>query len=563
MRRKDDLTGNLLEGAVQDRRPGNVNIETKGLIDKIITSNEINQSEDNKKRQSILIKIYIWIIIRLLSFKRKRRLAKKNKLENNTKKKHCHKAKSFKIKEQIRLYFSRFVYPEKGSLRFFLLISTSFMMLLGIIWYTIYFINDVILWESEFHINEQGTINPRKSLNSDYSLFLFNTSEVWANPGIQVNKGDKIRINISGGFNSSIKDVLDDSRNNETIKYLWRYIGRDNLLYQKAKLSDRNSLKYCLSRDFQRIASLFKKKYQYNFGTILYTIQPASADIINHPLSINDREIYPWIAGRKNKTYKKDRAFHKAKKTGYLYFAINDLVFDKTSGSEKIEEYYDDYLNKIHKQDSIRKDALVYIKTIQEFCPKTLLQKIKEKITNKVSLNEKTEKYLHDTVAIICEQTYGKYFDKDIYESYLTKQIERANIDSTETLLEKTKVLDDPQLLYKDNLGQLLVAVEIQHHTPWSWLKPHMAFRWFERKVNALSDFGNGFWGYVIKIIGTVFIFLIFFIIVVCIFTLWFLICWLIVHVLYYFVTVFIDFIDYSSRRIYRKVKPKILYNNK
>lgn len=534
MRRNNDMTGSLLEGAVQDRRPGKVNIETKGLIDKLISSNNINKpKKDYKKRHKHLIKINRWVIERI----KEKRNTKRPKT-NNSKGSNNEKQDSWIIK-QIKKAFSRFIYPVEGGLRFFLLISTTFMMLLGIVWYTIYFINDVILWESEFHINEQGTINPRKSLNSDYSLFLFNTSEVWANPGIQVNKGDKIRINISGGFNSSIQDVLDDSRKNDTLKYEWRYIGKENLFNKEAKQSDRNDLQYCLSKGYYRKLTAFKKAYHYNFGTILYTIQPESSDLKNYPKQsiLDNNDIIPWNAGNSQKTNNGDRAFHKAKQTGYIYFAVNDLVFDEET---QIEGYYINARTKNAEEEKKMRSSLNYVYNPFESVSKELSE-IKQK----------------DTVEVECKKTYGllRTINKD---NYIRAQLRRNSINDQKILLEQTKVKQDHSFLYKDNLGQLLVAVEIQHHTPWSWLKPHMAFRWFERRVNALSDYGKGLWGYVMKIIGTVFFFLIFFILVVCIFVLWTLICWIIVHALFDVVSFFIDFIDYSSKRIFRTVSPKI-----
>ena len=111
--------------------------------------------------------------------------------------------------------------PGNRGLHFSLALAIAFMMLVVSVWYGIFFIKDVILYETEFTTNEQGAIVPKKPLGGEYVLYLFNTSDIWANPGIQVNKNDRIRISISGGFNSSVEEALDAAIENTKVKYDW------------------------------------------------------------------------------------------------------------------------------------------------------------------------------------------------------------------------------------------------------------------------------------------------------------------------------------------------------
>lgn len=243
-----------------------------------------------------------------------------------------------------------------------MIVLTALGLLAFIISFSINVINDVILYDTSYHINEQGTFNPKKSLNSEYALFLFNTAEVWANPGIQIHNGDIIRINISGGFNASVKEVIYGAQNNTQPMYSWVYIGSKNLFDTKPDSIDEGSLMNCLSRNHTHKMYSNDSIILDNYGTILYTIRPESSDIINHPFNMDTSEIRVWNTGNLKKTYDGDRSFHTIDESGYLYFAVNDLVFDdifdsignvQISADSTIKSYYQ--IN-TKKTDVVRKD---------------------------------------------------------------------------------------------------------------------------------------------------------------------------------------------------------------
>ena len=74
----------------------------------------------------------------------------------------------------------------------------SVALLVGaVLYYTSKFFTDVVFHENKFYANEQGTFICKKSLDREFAFFVFNTSDVWANPGIQINEDDDLRINIS------------------------------------------------------------------------------------------------------------------------------------------------------------------------------------------------------------------------------------------------------------------------------------------------------------------------------------------------------------------------------
>ena len=356
-KKQDNLTDKIVGEAIRNLKPGQVTLESKGLVDYLCVDTD-NDSESSDG--SLVRGAWSWL----------------NK------------------RSWFTWFRDKFDSSGYKGLRLFLLAAMAFMMLVLTIWYAVFFINDVILFESDFQINEQGTLNPRKSLGSEYALFLFNTSEVWANPGIQVNKDDRIRISISGGFHSDICEVLDGAKENKRPKYAWTSPYSDlSEDWRKGEWQ----LDYLLSRN----------KENFYFGTVMYTIQPESADISNHPFIVPQEDIYAW---------EKDGNSFKAKKSGYLFFSVNDLIFDnlgvQTTGSQ-IRDYY------ARRRGYLESD---------------------------------------DHIAEI-EEIKG----------------------------ENNAVLKDPKFLYKDNLGQLLVAVEIQHSIPSILRWPEASFRWFDNHFGWLS----------------------------------------------------------------------------
>lgn len=358
MRAEDNITKKIVGEVIREGQPGKVTIDNRGFIDAF--------SEGRREHKLDLVHLGgQWL---------------RSRLKLNV--------------------------PENQGLRFLLIVATLFMVLVATIWYGVFFINDVLLHETRFHINEQGTIIPNKPFGGEYAFFLFNTSEIWANPGIQVNKRDRIRLSISGGFNSSIEHVLDASVNNEAPKYAWVFPER---MGKKSTGEPDWALKYCLSQGYQhRERSKLFKKHHFDFGTVMYTIQSESANIANHPLKVPQNELRAWAPGRR---------FQKAYSSGYLYFAVNDLVFDPDK-PETIKGYYDEFRRRANKE-------------LQE-------------TQNPSKIN-----------SLIREIKESKEEEKIVSES-------------------------DPFFLYKDNLGQLLVAVEIQRALPSFWRWPEGAFRAFE-----------------------------------------------------------------------------------
>lgn len=225
-----------------------------------------------------------------------------------------------------RWYFNK-------RLRFLLVVSAVVMVLVSVVYYASAFINDVILFKTEMHVNEQGALNPQKALNSEYALYLFNASEPWANTGVRINKGDKFRIIISGGTNTDITEILESAKNNTRPDFSW-------VFYDKWEpFKGESLLDLCLSKGVEVNGE------KVNFGSMLYTIQPEGANVVYSPQAVKTSDIYKWQPTKENKA----AGFTRAKESGMIYLAVNDIVFSQRD-SMNIDEQFKKY-NLVARQE--------------------------------------------------------------------------------------------------------------------------------------------------------------------------------------------------------------------
>lgn len=225
-----------------------------------------------------------------------------------------------------RWYFNK-------RLRFLLVVSAVVMVLVSVVYYASAFINDVILFKTEMHVNEQGALNPQKALNSEYALYLFNASEPWANTGVRINEGDKFRIIISGGTNTDITEILESAKNNTRPDFSW-------VFYDKWEpFKGESLLDLCLSKGVEVNGE------KVNFGSMLYTIQPEGANVVYSPQAVKTSDIYKWQPTKGNKA----AGFTRAKESGMIYLAVNDIVFSQRD-SMNIDEQFKKY-NLVARQE--------------------------------------------------------------------------------------------------------------------------------------------------------------------------------------------------------------------
>lgn len=106
----------------------------------------------------------------------------------------------------------------KKPLRFriarFIGFALVFIFTLGFVIYSAsFYIQNVLLHKVDMHINQYGAF-VRKSLNSEYAMFLYDPAEPWAVSGIQVQHGDRMFVTGSGAYHTNYTRLIDATENN-------------------------------------------------------------------------------------------------------------------------------------------------------------------------------------------------------------------------------------------------------------------------------------------------------------------------------------------------------------
>ncbi|KAA6329955.1 hypothetical protein EZS27_021280 [termite gut metagenome] len=188
---------------------------------------------------------------------------------------------------------------------FLLLLVTLVICIVFIFSSFVFFINDVLFYKETPKINSVGAIILERSCSRQSVLFLYNSADLWANTGIQLQKGDKIKISVSGGFHSDIQGLINSVQFNDRLKYKWFSF-------------------YTTKKDTAN-----RKDYLYNkpdafFGSILYQIAG---------------EMGSEMKNKENIAQIKCNKAIKIPNNGTLYLSVNDIFwteedFENSKGSE-------------------------------------------------------------------------------------------------------------------------------------------------------------------------------------------------------------------------------------
>jgi hypothetical protein len=193
----------------------------------------------------------------------------------------------------------------------------------------VFFINDILLFENTTKINSQGAIIPERSCGRESVLFLFNSSDLWANTGIQLQEDDKVKISISGGFHSDVANLTRVALENRKPQpqYEWTSF-------------------YCSKDTGNKAQYLYNKDDAY-FGSILYQIAGEGGYIIDDSTKIGQLDL-------------SSNNFFEIKNNGTLYLTVNDIYLSpkvlnliESEGKEinslknNPEAYYEDNIGQI------------------------------------------------------------------------------------------------------------------------------------------------------------------------------------------------------------------------
>lgn len=202
-------------------------------------------------------------------------------------------------------------------------ITVVTMVLVGAIFY----VQNVLLYQSDMHVNEFGSF-VRRSCNSEYAMFLFDTSEPWAASGIQVQKGDRVLVSASGSFHTNMYELIEAAHSNrwaDVREQQARQIGlnkpnkRPQKIYRFVNMCKTPLMADRLPVDTlsRKISSPINSKDKALFGDVLMQVIPEYKQ--RDPLYIDSACVYAIPRG--NRGY---REVIYAPQSGVLSFCVND-----------------------------------------------------------------------------------------------------------------------------------------------------------------------------------------------------------------------------------------------
>ena len=157
--------------------------------------------------------------------------------------------------------------------------------------------------------NIQGATT-MKTEDTEVTYWLFNTADLWANSGIEVEEGDILTIRASGASFTAIHHLVEASRDNYRSGDEW--VGTEG----QAKQDTRD-----------RLRAEYRINKEYNEGILLMQIIPTDSSnndvnwLSTHPNFLRDGNIE--VIG-------KERRNLRISKSGTLHFAVNDIVLTDT-----------------------------------------------------------------------------------------------------------------------------------------------------------------------------------------------------------------------------------------
>lgn len=176
-----------------------------------------------------------------------------------------------------------------------------------------FYINDVLFFNNVTTINRCGALVTRQACGVDHYMYLFNTADPWSDTGIEVLKGDRVRISGSGAFYSDILDMKQAAERNDKLRYRL-----SNVAYPLAdSLADRKEAdraKFCMYWEEDAV-----------HGSLLYQIIGETQQPRTRYERVEGNPIHQVAINRKGRL---DDNFFEARESGVLHVAVNDIYLD-------------------------------------------------------------------------------------------------------------------------------------------------------------------------------------------------------------------------------------------
>lgn len=240
---------------------------------------------------------------------------------------------------------------------FVIFVSMIIFYIVLIIMILVFFLKSVLLFNPQGSTNNQGAIVLPQNCGKEHYIYLFNSATCWANTGIKVIEGDEIIISASGSFFGKISLMESCAENNCRPKYPRSIISYYNSKYDvKGQESEEESR--------TRTLLMYNKK-DAKFGSLLMQIKEDNEDFLYTSDSKDDENKQMMQI---EFTDQKDAPHISIKKSGVLYFSVNDIyltnaVIDSIKNDTDLQKNLEIKNIVIQKDD---KDTTICMKDIKE-----------------------------------------------------------------------------------------------------------------------------------------------------------------------------------------------------
>lgn len=319
-------------------------------------------------------------------------------------------------------------HPQRRMVLFSLLLISLAAALVFLVSSFVFLIGDVLLFNRPPVITDAGAIVLQRSCNREQAIFYFSASDYWAPTGITLNRGDRIRISVSGGFYSDIADLFEASRINRRPKYSYLF----GLAPRRNSPAD-TACKYTIYPE-NRSSSDPEKKAR--FGSVLWTVSDWNILHGRERITSDIRQI-------EKETAKK---YQKIECSGELFFSVNDIYLS------------DSVVEELLQQDVVKK-----------------FQK------DRISLQEAAQARAALVPLYIPDSVNG-------FSDTLPLAVSPADPDAVKSYLRTRPELRE--IWFQDNVGSLLICVEIERKLTLAHGMSYL-YRLYERTIDTVFGFDN------------------------------------------------------------------------
>ncbi len=290
--------------------------------------------------------------------------------------------------------------------------------------------------------NKYGVVinsEPKKQV----CYFLLNSSQLWAETGIQVEEGDLVSVYASGAINTAIHHVVHAADNDTLPDFDWSGPGG------------------------------VTKKISYNeqpadYIALKYMVQPSAnqSALLMMVADRNGYENYTTDTARSHTYFRNDiitigegKAKIRINQNGLLYFCVNEVYLSKKN-IENLRNDYIDYIFNKDGRDIVQAGKRMDNKIEKEFGCYSAQIKHKALSNDTVTQQELAQIYTKNL----------EYLKEDIKKAVTNKNTSTLTTEQQKYLrvfhrifeLEKYYYLGYTVPWYDDNLGSYLVVVEIE-----------------------------------------------------------------------------------------------------